>query len=248
MPNAFSSRGPFQRGPAQADSSTATTAAAVSMDDTGGFFVSDDVEAALQQLAALTGVAAGDLGTFTGLTIPDGSNVKDALQALETSSEVADWIRSADASPVVLTDFSSINRGGLQGVAGTGTYGTATIASVLQAGVQNPASADPVGLAVFEGLIAWFGGVPYLWNGTGYTQVSTGGVAGSIVDTGNFYAIDTASDALQQLGALVGVSAGDLGTFTGAIIPDNSSIKGALQALETATTAASDWMGAAEIL
>ena len=41
------------------------------------------------ELTALTGVAlnASDLGTFTGTTIPDSTDIKSALQALETAAE-----------------------------------------------------------------------------------------------------------------------------------------------------------------
>lgn len=43
----------------------------------------------VSDLITLTGVPAGstDLGTFTGVTIPDNSTIKQALQALETSEE-----------------------------------------------------------------------------------------------------------------------------------------------------------------
>lgn len=43
----------------------------------------------IYDLVTLSGVAAGepDLGTFTGSTIPDDSDIKEALQALETSVE-----------------------------------------------------------------------------------------------------------------------------------------------------------------
>jgi hypothetical protein len=49
----------------------------------------DAAEVDIADLQTLTGVAANatDLGTFTGSTIPDGSDIKEALQALETEVE-----------------------------------------------------------------------------------------------------------------------------------------------------------------
>ena len=59
----------------------------------------DTVETAIEKLAAnqedlttLSGVAQGstDLGTFTGVTIPDAQTIKGALQSLETAHEEVD--------------------------------------------------------------------------------------------------------------------------------------------------------------
>jgi hypothetical protein len=51
--------------------------------------VLEDHELKIDDLITLSGVAASstDLGSFTGVTIPDGSDVKEALQALETELE-----------------------------------------------------------------------------------------------------------------------------------------------------------------
>ena len=50
-----------------------------------------EVDANVDDLITLTGVAENTtgLGTFTGSTISDGSNIKDALQDLETAAEAA---------------------------------------------------------------------------------------------------------------------------------------------------------------
>jgi hypothetical protein len=65
----------------------------------GTVAANDTVEVAIEKLAGnqidlttLSGVAQGavNLGTFTGVTIPDNSNNKEALQALETKIELID--------------------------------------------------------------------------------------------------------------------------------------------------------------
>jgi hypothetical protein len=49
-----------------------------------------DLEQDVADLVSLSGVAenSSDLGTFTGATIPDASDIKSALQALETATEL----------------------------------------------------------------------------------------------------------------------------------------------------------------
>jgi len=49
----------------------------------------DEVDGNVDNLVTLSGVALDsiDLGTFTGVTIPDNSDIKEALQAIETSHE-----------------------------------------------------------------------------------------------------------------------------------------------------------------
>lgn len=68
----------------------------IAVEDNGAHLTATNVEVALEELAqqiegiyTLVGVTedATDLGTFTGGTISDGSNVKGALQELETAVE-----------------------------------------------------------------------------------------------------------------------------------------------------------------
>jgi hypothetical protein len=65
---------------------------------------SGDVQADVDDLITLSGVAANstDLGTFTGSTIPDNSDNKEALQALETGLEdhINDASDAHDASAI----------------------------------------------------------------------------------------------------------------------------------------------------
>lgn len=65
------------------------------------------------ELVALTGVSlnATNLGSFTGLTIPDNQDIKNALQALETKAETA--IVNADISATAAIDFSKLATGAL---------------------------------------------------------------------------------------------------------------------------------------
>jgi len=63
------------------------------------------------ELVALTGVSlnATNLGTFTGLTIPDNQDIKNALQALETKAETA--IVDADISATAEISVSKLANG-----------------------------------------------------------------------------------------------------------------------------------------
>ncbi len=63
------------------------------------------------ELVALTGVSlnATNLGTFTGLTIPDNQDIKNALQALETKAETA--IVDADISATAEIAVSKLANG-----------------------------------------------------------------------------------------------------------------------------------------
>lgn len=65
------------------------------------------------ELVALTGVSlnAVNLGTFTGLTIPDNQDIKNALQALETKAETA--IVNANISATAAIDLSKLATGAL---------------------------------------------------------------------------------------------------------------------------------------
>lgn len=62
----------------------------IDYDSTGNVVITGtNVDAALDDAEAAL-AALGDLGTFTGTTIPDNSSTKDALQALETAVENVD--------------------------------------------------------------------------------------------------------------------------------------------------------------
>ena len=71
------------------ESSTGDSATITAVDSSDAGVMTPALLLNLQRLITLSGVAADepDLGTFTGTTIPDDSDIKEALQALETSVE-----------------------------------------------------------------------------------------------------------------------------------------------------------------
>jgi hypothetical protein len=160
------------------------------------------------------GVTAGqaDLDIFTGITIPDDSTVKAALQALETSLELKQ----------IGIQYSE------EGVA-LGTIGT----------VANVNYVGPITTATRVGNVVTVTSV-----GTNLTlSVPTATTLDVLSDTGTDVTLPagtttaaglmTANDklAINSLGVVAGQA--DLDTFTGVTIPDNSTVKQALQSLET---------------
>jgi hypothetical protein len=69
----------------------------------------------------------------------------------------------------------------------------------------------------------------------GHLSGVTSGIQGQINAKGSQADLDLAEEAIVDLQTLSGVAANaeNLGTFTGTIIPDSATVKGALQALET---------------
>ena len=140
----------------------------------------------VDHLETLTGagVAADDLGTFTGVTITDSSTIKVALQELETELET-----KQDAL-------------------------TGLTASVAELNILDGATLDVTELNYVDGVTSAI-----------QTQIDA-----KLDTTGAAAALD-----VDHIITLSGVAAAsdDLGTFTGAIITDSSTIKTALQELET---------------
>lgn len=261
------------------------------VDDTIGPIATD-----VADLVTLSGVVANSttLGTFTGTTIPDSSDVKEALQALETEVELKIDVTEKGANNGVAT----LDAGGKVPAAQLpnsimeykGTWAASTNTPTLANGTGNAGDvyvASDAGTVDFgAGNITFAAGDWVLYSGTiweksvnsnavasvnGYTGVvvldTTDVAEGSnlyftetrVLDTdlagftsspGNISPADMLLTALQKLDGNnlatqqnvdnlvilsgVVVDSLDLGTFTGATIPDNSDIKEALQALETA--------------
>ena len=86
---------------------------------------------------------------------------------------------------------------------------------------------------------------------TGTLAAGTSTITGNIIVSGSVDGRDIAQDGTYQdnLQTLTGIATGntDLGTFTGTIIPNNSTIKSALQALETDLDTQTDDQTAAEV-
>ena len=152
-------------------------------------------ETHIDNLVILSGLAkdSTNLGTFSGDTILDNRNVRQALQDLETSFENFDIAQGVADITNGTTNFTGFK---LQGT------------SVLATGAE---------LNYVDGVTSNI-----------QTQINDANTAAIAVGAANEVHID-------NLVTLSGVAkdATELGTFTGAVIADNVTIKTALQALET---------------
>ncbi len=156
----------------------------------------------VDHLITLSGVssASDHLGTFTGSTIQDNVTVKAAIQALETAVELAEETSA----------INTVYTGALGLSAGDAHFGTFTGSTIS----DNQDAKEA--LQALE------------------TAVETKLDASSIPTK--------ASLDVDHLITLSGVAAAsdDLGTFSGSTITDNSTLKTALQELETAVEAAEE--------
>ena len=99
----------------------------------------DTIESNLADVITLTGVPAGstDFGTlFTGTTIPDGSDLAGALQALETAVESATGATNLSLGTITAT--------GVEIVSSTGSNVTLPLATPTLAGLYIPADKTKV--------------------------------------------------------------------------------------------------------
>ena len=178
-------------------------------------------ETHIDNMATLTGVAkdSTSLGTFSGSTIPDSRTVKAALQEVETAHEEVDAnvndIISLSGLAENTTVFSPT--GGDADFTGTTLAGTdLTIKSALQAlGTKADSNASAI-----------------------TSEASTRASADTTL-TNAQTEIDANVDDLITLSG-VSENTDNLGTFTGSTIADSSTIKAALQALETACELSTD--------
>jgi hypothetical protein len=99
------------------------------------------------ELTALTGVAlnAVNLGTFTGSTIADNQNIKQALQALETKAETA--IVDADISATAEIAVSKLADGAARQLLQTAANGTDV---EWASDIDIPGTLDVTGNATFD--------------------------------------------------------------------------------------------------
>jgi hypothetical protein len=119
----------------------------------------------IADLTTLTGVASNavNLGTFTGVTIPDNQTIKQSLQALETAVESgtgapinATYItQTANGTLTNEQALSSLSTGLMKVTTATGVISTAVAGTDYQAPLTNPVTGT--------------GATNYLayWNGTG---------------------------------------------------------------------------------
>ena len=171
---------------------------------------------------------AQHLGTFTGAIIADNGTVKAALQALETEAEN---FRGDLQTAIGISDEAQH--------LGTFTGGIIADNGTVKAGMQSlETEVENVrgDLQSVLGVDDEATGIS--WSGLNYlTAMAHSNVSASLVSLdSNLYSISGAfNTSVTNLQSAVGVGAGaeDLGTFSGAIIADESSVKVALQALET---------------
>lgn len=181
------------------DPTSATALAAVQADvdqneaDADAAIAANEVH--IDNLASLSGVAKDetDLGAFTGSIIADGSNIKEAIQALETAHESFDVTQGLEDIVNGTTNFTGFKL--------TGT-------SVLTTGDE---------LNFVDGVTSNI-----------QDQIDN-------VNTVCLGAVAANEVHIDNLATLSGVAKDetDLDTFTGSTIADGSTIKAALQALET---------------
>ena len=178
-------------------------------------------ETHIDNMATLTGVAkdATNLGTFSGSTIPDSRTLKAALQEVETAHEEVDSNANDLISLSGLAENTTVfsPTGGDADFTGTVLNGTdLTVKSALQA-LATQTDTNTSGIA---------------------SEASTRASADTTL-TNNLAETDANTDDLVTLSG-VAENATSLGTFTGATIADSSTVKAALQALETACELSTD--------
>lgn len=188
----------------------------------------------IADLATLSGVPANstDLGLFTGTTIADNSTIKAALQALETKAE-QNTSASANNSTTLVDHETRIssNETAITSLQTASGAATTDISEILQT------------LGTVDGAtdIGTFTGGTISDNGSvrdALQELETA-LEAVAADSGSGSAVAANAAEIAALRQAQGTANGDvnLGTFSGGIIADNSSVKAALQALETGQAA-----------
>lgn len=222
-----------------------------------------DLETDVGDLVILSGVAVNSehLGTFTGDIIPDSSTVKSAFQSLETFIEALPdpmeykGVWDADANDPELADGVGDNGDVYHvAVAGSVDFGSGAISfEVGDKVVYNGATAKWEKWDMTDAVSSVNGQTGAVVLEADDIDLATGytAAAGTVTDADTIQqalqkidananaAQDAADDAQEDVDDLItlsGVAANSehLGSFTGDIIPDDQTIKSALQSLETA--------------
>jgi len=114
----------------------------------------------LQRLITLSGVAADepDLGTFTGTTIPNDSDIKEAIQALETAVEA---VSAGSIAEYDVTNGGRVMATGsgvtFSKAGGVGTFVIPSGVTLLSAVINNGATADLDGSNNFKTVFNYTG-------------------------------------------------------------------------------------------
>jgi len=163
-------------------------------------------ETHIDNAATLTGVAKDStaLGTFTGSTIADGVTIKAALQALETAVE-------SNTLPGLTASVAELNI--LDGVT---------------------ASTNEINL--LDGVTATTAELNYVDGVTSNIQTQLDAKATTTALNSHITTATAKHTDIDDVITLTGIAENttNLGTFTGGVIADNTTIKTALQSLETA--------------
>lgn len=171
-----------------------------------------DVEADVNDLITLSGVASGseDLGSFSGNIIPDNSDIKEALQALETAIESEP---GANKTLSNLTSPTAINQHLLPDTTNTRNLGSA----LLKFGEVH-------GSAVYGGGLA---ALLQVSTPRGQTEATLSGTDGGIdlaVVTGNRISSNASRQVSLQTGNTVNGNSGDILLRTG--VPSGTGVRG----------------------
>ncbi len=223
-----------------------------------------ELDANVDDLISLTGITenTANLGTFTGELIADNTDIKTALQTIETALESDrpgllevhnDSGVQLDKGKVVYvtgTHVSGIPTVDLADADGTGTM---PAVGLVQSNIADGTSGFIVITGILENLdtdtFAWDAGTSLYVSATAGSLTSTrptaagtkvqriGVVTRRSATQGSILIMGAGrtNDVTNELTALTGVNLGalDLGTFTGTIVTDSASIKSAIQELET---------------
>ena len=205
--------------------------------DSGSSYSSKKITVAnlLSDVASTT-----DLGTFTGSTIDNNQSIKAALQALETALEAESANRATaisdlvDGAPAVLDTLNEL----AAAINDDGNFVT-TITNLINANethIDNVATLT--GVAKDSANLGTFTGSTIADSSTIKAAIQAVETAVELkAATSVVTEIDTNVDDLITLSG-VAENASGLGTFTGSTISDASTIKDALQDLETAVEGA----------
>ena len=184
--------------------------------------------------------STSDLGTFTGSTIANNQSIKAAIQALETAIETESANRSTaindlvDGAPGLLDTLNEI-----AAAIGDDSNFITTITNLIDANethIDNVATLT--GVAKDSANLGTFTGSTIVDNSTLKAALQ---LLETSVETKATSAVVSEIDGnVDDLISLSGVAenASGLGTFTGSTISDASTIKDALQDLETAVEGA----------
>jgi hypothetical protein len=213
--------------------------------DSGSSYSSKKITVAnlLSDVASTT-----DLGTFTGTTIDNNQSIKQALQALETALEAETTARGTaisnlvDGAPALLDTLNEI----AAAINDDENFVT-TITNLINANethIDNVATLT--GVAKDSANLGTFTGSTIADSSTLKAAIQALETA---VETKATSAVVTEVDAnVDDLISLTGIAENTtgLGTFTGSTISDGSTIKDALQDLETAAEAAASGSAVAD--